>query len=110
MRTCKWCGGVLGRDCYNEYDCGAVTQSTQQQQQQDPPIRWIKSSEQNPPFDMQVLCYCKIYGRYIGSYIQVIGVYGNWSNGKEMGILPPIYWMPLPPAPNEEIDLDDLPF
>ena len=28
-RICQGCGGLLGRDCYNEYDCVQISQSMQ---------------------------------------------------------------------------------
>ncbi len=27
MNTCRACSGVLGRDCYNEYDCMQISNS-----------------------------------------------------------------------------------
>jgi hypothetical protein len=27
MNICRGCGGVLGRDCYNEYDCVQIANS-----------------------------------------------------------------------------------
>lgn len=29
MRMCQGCGGVLGRDCYNEMECISISQSSQ---------------------------------------------------------------------------------
>jgi hypothetical protein len=29
MGTCRACGGVLGRDCYNEADCLQISQSNE---------------------------------------------------------------------------------
>jgi hypothetical protein len=31
MSTCRACGGVLGRDCFNEQDCLMILHSQQQQ-------------------------------------------------------------------------------
>jgi len=31
MKRCGGCGGVLGRDCYNEQECVQITQSMQHQ-------------------------------------------------------------------------------
>ena len=32
---CRGCGGVLGRDCWNENDCVAITHMMEQQQAQE---------------------------------------------------------------------------
>tara|TARA_R110002126_G_scaffold174495_5_gene323076 strand:- start:126 stop:386 length:261 start_codon:yes stop_codon:yes gene_type:complete len=29
MRTCRACGGILGRDCFNESDCLQISRSEQ---------------------------------------------------------------------------------
>lgn len=64
--------------------------------------RWIPVSERLPEFDTWVLCYCKIYGFYIGSYQRILDTcHGNWNDGKDLGVLPPIYWQPLPQSPNK---------
>lgn len=34
MRTCRACGGVLGRDCFNEQDCLAISASNNQYAEQ----------------------------------------------------------------------------
>lgn len=34
MKTCNGCGGVLGRDCWNEHDCIQISQSMNSQDQQ----------------------------------------------------------------------------
>jgi hypothetical protein len=66
-------------------------------------MEWIDEKEQKPEFGKQVLVFCRIYGRYIGSYEYIgewAGVkYGNWHDGKSLGVLPPTHWMPLPDAP-----------
>lgn len=35
MSTCAGCGGVLGRDCFNEADCVWITQDMQMRAAQD---------------------------------------------------------------------------
>ena len=69
-----------------------------------PIISWVAVSERLPEFGETVLVYCKIYGRFLATY-EFIGdfqgkKYGNWRdfNGN-LGILPPVYWMPLPEPP-----------
>ncbi len=69
---------------------------------------WIKTSSKLPEFDTPVLVFCKIYGRYIGSY-NFIGEafgekHGNWHDGKQLGVLPPTHWQPLPERPPMEKD------
>ena len=66
---------------------------------------WIPVEVRLPEFGESVLVFCRIYGRFIASY-EFIGEfqnekYGNWSDGKNIGILPPTHWMllPLPPLP-----------
>jgi hypothetical protein len=34
MKTCRACGGVLGRDCYNEHDCLQISNSNMQHDEQ----------------------------------------------------------------------------
>jgi hypothetical protein len=66
--------------------------------------RWIPVTPKTlPKFDTPVLCYCEIYGRFVGVYSQIDGTnWGQWSNQKEIGILPPKAWQPLPPAPSSQ--------
>jgi hypothetical protein len=33
-KICKSCGGVLGRDCFNEYECGRISMYQEQEAQQ----------------------------------------------------------------------------
>lgn len=60
---------------------------------------WVLTSKQEPIFNEYVWCYCSIYGRYIGKFINIGELegklYGNWHNGTELGCLPPIAWMPI---------------
>lgn len=61
---------------------------------------WISVRDNPPPFGLQVLVWCKIYGIYIGCNERIEGTgYGNWNDGKENGVLPPIYWKSLPESP-----------
>lgn len=63
---------------------------------------WVKVSEMLPEFEAWVLCYCGIYGYYIGQYQQILDTnHGQWCDGKESGCLPPIFWLPLPTPPSE---------
>jgi len=64
--------------------------------------QWIPvTPDTMPEFDTWVLCYCRIYGFYIGCHQRILDTnYGNWNDGKDLGILPPIFWMLLPEKPN----------
>jgi hypothetical protein len=65
--------------------------------------KWVSVKERLPEFDTPVLCWGRIHGRFVGVYSRIDGTsWGQWSNQKEIGILPPVAWMPLPPAPTEE--------
>lgn len=62
--------------------------------------RWISVEERLPEFGEPVFVWCRIYGRYIGTYQQIDGTrFGNWSDGKDLGVLPPLFWQPLPTPP-----------
>lgn len=66
---------------------------------------WIPVAERLPDFGESVLVFCRIYGRYVGQYV-FIGEfrgekYGNWHDGKNLGVLPPTHWMPLPEPPKQ---------
>lgn len=58
-----------------------------------------------PDFDVTVIVYCKIYGvftawhQYIGDFAGE--KFGNWHDGKQLGILPPTHWKSLPKPPNK---------
>lgn len=66
-------------------------------------IDWIKTKDKKPELNTPVLVWCKLYGRFIATY-EDIGAGKNWGNWRDsngnLGILPPIYWMPLPEPPN----------
>lgn len=63
---------------------------------------WIDERLHKPEFGVPVLVYCRIYGRFVATYEQILDTeFGNWHNGKELGILPPLYWMPLQELPNQ---------
>lgn len=67
---------------------------------------WIDETKQKPPFGKHVLCYCRIYGYYIGSYENIApdvsgNIWGNWNDGKHLGVLPPTHWMELPEKPKQ---------
>lgn len=32
---CKSCGGIIGRDCFNQEECAAIGQAQEQQQRQE---------------------------------------------------------------------------
>ena len=62
--------------------------------------RWISAEKRLPEFGEPVFVWCRIYGRYIGTYQQIDGTrFGNWSDGKDLGVLPPLFWQPLPTPP-----------
>lgn len=63
-------------------------------------MKWISCKERLPDFDKPVLCFCRIYGRYIGWHQRIDNTnYGNWHDGTNLGVLPPIYWQELPEPP-----------
>ena len=65
-------------------------------------MEWISVNDKLPEFGEHVLVYCQIYGQYIAYYHRISGTnYGNWHNGNTLGILPPLYWMPLPEPPKK---------
>jgi hypothetical protein len=69
---------------------------------------WIKTEDKKPELNEPVLVWCRIYGRFIATY-EDIGAGKNWGNWRDsngnLGILPPIYWMPLPePPPQQRIN------
>lgn len=63
-------------------------------------MEWISVKERLPEFGELVIVYCRIYGRYIGSYERLHDtIHGNWHDGQSLGVLPPTHWMPLPEPP-----------
>lgn len=71
--------------------------------------QWNLTNQSKPEFDRWVLCWCKIYGYYIGKYEQIEDTgWGQWNNGEKSGYLPPIYWQHLPAVPYD--NEDNLPF
>ncbi len=42
MRTCQGCGGVLGRDCYNEQECIQITRNLEDSNFVEPYIDALK--------------------------------------------------------------------
>ncbi len=70
-------------------------------------MNWIKTEDEKPEYDKAVLVWCRVYGRFLATYVCVGNFrgesYGNWRdfNGN-LGILPPIYWMPLPEPPEHK--------
>lgn len=70
-------------------------------------MEWIKVEDKLPEFDELVLVWCKLYGNFLATYEEIgelNGIrYGNWRDfGGSLGILPPIYWCPLPEAPKDK--------
>ena len=45
MKTCRGCGGILGRDCWNEMDCLAITHSEENRYRQQAEHAQVVSSE-----------------------------------------------------------------
>lgn len=66
-------------------------------------MEWIATEDRLPEFDTNVLVFCRIYGRFTASYVFIGEAFGekwgNWHDGKQLGILPPTHWMPLPEPP-----------
>ena len=75
-------------------------------------FNWIKETEQKPEFGKPVLVCCRIFGRDIYTYERLDPDYdwGNWHDGKNLGVLPPVWWSYIPEPPIEPIDYDNLPF
>lgn len=71
-----------------------------QDQEQD---RWISVKDRLPEFDVHVIVYCKIYGRYLASYRRIDTDYnwGDWRDFNNNVCLPPTHWMPLPQPPKQ---------
>jgi len=65
---------------------------------------WIPVSERLPKFDVPVLVRCRIWGTFISTYEKVDPDYewGNWRRNDELGILPPLFWTPLPEPPKTD--------
>lgn len=64
--------------------------------------KWISVDEKLPEADETVLCYCRIWGRYVGCMTKILYTNNHqWSNSTETGILPPTYWQPIPEPPKE---------
>ena len=64
-------------------------------------MSWKEEKKHKPKFGEVVLVYCRIYGRFLASYEQLDdSVFGNWSEGGKLGILPPLYWMAIPKVPS----------
>ena len=64
--------------------------------------KWVDVKTRLPGFNIQVLVFCKIYGRFLASYDRIDDTnWGNWRYNDELGILPPTHWMPLPEAPTK---------
>lgn len=74
-----------------------------------PPVQtageqWILEKENKPDFGIPVLGWNDIYGRWIYTYEQIGGkdsVWGNWHDGKQLGVLPPTHWCYLPQPPTQ---------
>lgn len=67
-------------------------------------MEWIKTEDKLPEFGELVLVYCRIYGIFLASY-ELIGEFdgkefGNWHDGTNLGILPPVYLMKIPEIPD----------
>jgi hypothetical protein len=64
-------------------------------------MEWISVNDRLPKLNGEcVLCYCRINGRFVGSYSSIGDTnFGQWGNSHEIGILPPTHWMPLPNPP-----------
>ena len=66
---------------------------------------WRNTQFEKPPFSLPVLVFCRIYGRYITTYEQIIDDYeaGNWVDHEgRKGGLPPTHWQYLPDFPPKE--------
>ncbi len=63
---------------------------------------WIKVEDRLPDFDDPVFVYCKIWGRYIATYTEILDTgWGEWRDFNNKPCLPPTHWMPLPKPPTE---------
>jgi len=65
-------------------------------------MNWISVKDRLPEFDVSVLVFCPVWGRYLAYYNQIDGDFGQWCNwDMKCGLLPPTHWMPLPEPPDE---------
>lgn len=63
---------------------------------------WVKVEAKKPEFGQWVVCHCRIYGYYIGCYERILDSnWGQWNDGKQSGVLPPVFWQPLPTPPSK---------
>ena len=68
------------------------------------PGEWVKTKDKLPDFSTPVLGWNDIYERWIYTYEQIGGkdsVWGNWHDGKQLGVLPPTHWCYLPQPPTQ---------
>jgi len=79
---------------------------------EDLQFEWTLEKNYKPIFGMPVVVWCRIYGKAIYTYERLDPEYGwgNWHDGKSLGVLPPVYWSYIPNPPKEEIDYSNLPF
>lgn len=65
-------------------------------------MNWVQEKYRKPEFNKSVLCYCRIWGVFLGSYERLDPDYdwGNWRREDELGVLPPTHWCYID-IPNE---------
>lgn len=94
------------RTCDDKNQCTMIERVRQLESDQEKQ-GWVKCSDRMPEFDTPVLVFCKIYGRSIYTYVfigEFLGdKFGNWHDGKSLGVFPPTHWMPLPQKPNDTL-------
>lgn len=89
-----------GDSCYIHEDdaIGAMNDLVKWMQEQD---KWVSVNDVHPEYDVHVIVYCRIYGRYLASWRRIDPDYnwGEWRDFNNNVCLHPTHWQPLPSPP-----------